>query len=70
LGTSLIGFGILPQLNGVPNKVLTYMAFTGFCLSALGKALTALFAADASEVKQLAEQLVVNTSAIETKVSK
>jgi hypothetical protein len=64
LGTSLIGFGILPQLNGVPSKVLTYMAFTGFCLSALGKALTALFAADAAQVNKLTEQVQNNTSFI------
>ena len=53
LGTSLIGVGVVPQLAGVPSEFLTYTAIAGFLLSALGKGLTALFAADASTVKDL-----------------
>ena len=64
LGTSLIGFGVLPQLSGAPSKLLTYTAFAGFCLSALGKALTALFAADASQVASIAAQVQSNTASI------
>lgn len=70
LGTSLIGFGILPQLSGASSKLLTYTAFVGFVLSALGKATTALFAADAAKVELIAAQTDINTAAIETKVSK
>ena len=54
LGTSLIGIGLVPQVSGTPSKFLTYTAVVGFILSALGKSLTALFAADASTVKNIA----------------
>ena len=54
VGTSLIGIGIVPQLSGVPSKFLTYTAIAGFILSALGRGLTALFAADASTVNNVA----------------
>jgi hypothetical protein len=54
LGTSLIGIGLVPQVGGTPSKFLTYTAVVGFILSALGKSLTALFAADASTVKSIA----------------
>ena len=57
LGTSLIAGGILPQLNGAPSKLLTYTAFTGFVLSCVGKFLTALFAADAAQVKSRMDQI-------------
>ncbi len=57
LGTSLVAFGVLPQLSGAPSKLLTYTAFAGFVLSAVGKALTALFAADAAQVNQLAAKI-------------
>ena len=55
LGTSLIGIGLVPQVGGAPSKLLTYVAVTGFILSALGKSLTALFAADATTVKNIAD---------------
>jgi len=57
LGTSLIGFGVLPQLSGVPSKALTYTAFAGFVLSAIGKSVTALFAADSKSVNDNADQI-------------
>ena len=64
LGTSLIGFGVLPQLSGAPSKLLTWTAFAGFILSAIGKAVTALFAADAAHVDTLSAQVAENTAAI------
>jgi hypothetical protein len=67
LGTSLIGFGILPQLAGGPSRLLYWTAFVGFCLSATGKALTALFAADARQVNVLADQVRANTETIQNK---
>ena len=54
LGTSLIGVGVVPQLAGTSSKALTYMAVAGFVLSAVGKSLTALFAADAAQLKNVA----------------
>ena len=62
LGTSLIGFGVLPQLSGVPSPMLTYVAFAGFILSAIGKSLTAFFAADAAQVQKIAVQVDNNTA--------
>ena len=58
LGTSLIGMGIIPQLGeAAPNAVLKWVVVTGFILSAIGKAITALFSADASEVRKLSDQV-------------
>lgn len=55
LGTSLIGIGIVPQLAGAPSKVLLWVTVVGFILSAVGKFVTALFAADAKVVGELAK---------------
>ena len=57
LGTTLIGVGIVPQLAGTPNQWLTYCAVAGFVCSALGKFLTALFAADATQLAKLTDQV-------------
>jgi hypothetical protein len=65
LGTSLIGIGIVPQVAGVPSKFLTYTAVVGFVLSALGKSLTALFAADAASVKQNIQQITAVAAAVD-----
>ena len=70
-GTSLIGIGLIPQVADMSHsKVLTVIAIVGFCLSAVGKGITALFAADASVVNKMATQIASNTIAIETKVNK
>ena len=54
LGTSLIGVGVLGNISsGAHSSVLWYVALAGFILSAVGKFFTALFAADASTVKDL-----------------
>ena len=66
LGTTLVGIGILPQLSGAPSKLLTYVAVAGFAFSAIGKFLTALFAADAKDVKCLQEQMYVTQTAVRT----
>jgi hypothetical protein len=50
LGTGLIGISVVPQLAGVASKLLLYCTVAGFVLSAVGKAVTALFAADAKSV--------------------
>jgi len=65
MGTSLIGIGLLSQLTQLsPNSstllsptqlaVMWYIALAGFILSALGKGITALFAADATTVNTIA----------------
>lgn len=76
-GTTLIGIGVLPQLTQLsPNSnaltthqlaVLWYVAVVGFVLSALGKGITALFAADAASVKNLQSQINQNQSPIQSK---
>jgi branched-subunit amino acid permease len=68
LGTSLIGFGILPQLAGGPSNVLYWVAFAGFCLSAVGKALTAFFAADAAAVGNRMDQIDAHLQSTDKRV--
>jgi hypothetical protein len=67
LGTSLIGIGVVPQLAGTPNKLLTWIAMGGFVCQAIGQFLGHLFAADAKAVATLTEQVQANTTAIELK---
>ncbi len=67
LGSALVGVGVLPQLSGVPNKFLTYVAVAGFFCSAFGKFFTSLFAADATVLKQVVEQS--NAIATQTNVN-
>ena len=54
LGTSLLGVGILPQIGGANNPVLWWIALVGFILKAIGEFLTALFAADATAMNNIA----------------
>ena len=55
MGTTLIGVGVLGNLSpGTHSGVLWYIALVGFILSAIGKGLTAVFAADASTVANVA----------------
>lgn len=65
IGTSLIGVGVLAQLTQLapsgssmlsPHQLalMWYVALVGFILSAIGKGLTALFAADATVVNNVA----------------
>jgi hypothetical protein len=54
-GTTLIGAGVLGNLsNSQYSAILWYVALLGFVLSAAGKGLTALFAADAKTVNNVA----------------
>ena len=76
-GTALVGVGGLTQLNqlnpnskGIPNEMLVvmwYVMLAGFVLSAIGKGLGLLFAADAGALKQVAEQ--ANAIATQTNVN-
>lgn len=45
-GTVLMGIGVVPQLGGVPSKVLTYVALFGFVLVAAGSVFSHLFSVD------------------------
>lgn len=64
-GTALLGVGILPQLSQLSPTtshilspyildILWYTAFVGFIMTALGKGVTSFFAADASNLKDVA----------------
>lgn len=64
LGTALMGVGIIPQLEGAPRVVLSYIAVTGFVLTALGQALGHLWAADAQTLKDVATEVRANTAAV------
>ena len=57
-GTTLIGVGVLGNLSQGPHSaMLWYVALVGFILSAAGKGLTALFAADAKTVNNVAAEV-------------
>lgn len=65
-GTTLIGVGVLGNLNaGTHSTVLWYIALVGFILSAIGKGLTAVFAADASTVKTIAANVQTVAQAVD-----
>lgn len=75
MGTSLIGIGTLTQLTqlspttNVPPKLLTlmwYVAAGGFILSAIGKGITSLFAADASTVSDVVSRVNTVAQAVDT----
>lgn len=50
LGKALMGIGIVPQLSGEPNAMLTHIAVAGFILDAVGGFFGHLFSADQSTV--------------------
>lgn len=71
MGTSLIAVGVLGNLTSGPHSsALWYIALFGFICSAIGKGITALFAADATVVNNIANavdqinQQGTNTNAI------
>ncbi len=70
LGSGLIGLGLLPQFSstiGADEKaILWYLALAGYIINMVGKSLTSLFAADASEVARIKDQVNANTAAIPT----
>ena len=66
LGKALMGVGILPQLANGSNKVLTYIAITGFLCDAIGSFLGHLFSADAKTVSDLKQAVTINTESIRT----
>jgi hypothetical protein len=64
LGTTLVGVGVVPQLSGGSNELLTHIAIVGFFCTAIGQFLGHLFAADSKTVRDLSEQVDNNTKAI------
>ena len=70
-GTTLIGVGVLGNM-GQHSDTLWFVALAGFIFSAIGKGITALFAADASQVKDLSARVASvesNTSTITKNVN-
>lgn len=75
-GTTLLAIGTLSQLSQLePDAavlstkqlhVMWYVALVGFVMVAIGKGLTALFAADAAQVKDLQNQLAKVPDAIDS----
>lgn len=70
LGTGLIGMSIVPQLAGMKSNWLLGITVAGYIINLVGKFLTALFAADASTVQTLTDQLNANTVSIANKQDK
>jgi len=75
-GTALLAVGTLSQLSQLePDAsvlttkqlhVMWYVALVGFVMVAIGKGITALFAADAAQVKDLQNQLAKIPDAIDS----
>lgn len=77
IGAALLGIGLLPQLaqlspdakvqlSSFQYSLLWYAAFAGVLLGALGKGLTAYFAADAAALKVVQSQMAQVPNAIES----
>jgi hypothetical protein len=62
LGKTLMGVGIVPQLAGVPNTTLSWIATVGFFLDAAGGFFAHLFSADTSMVIDAIEKAGGDTS--------
>lgn len=56
-GAMMVGIGVVPQLGGTPNKLLTWIALLGFVFNVVGVFLAHLFAADARTVTELGKQM-------------
>jgi hypothetical protein len=61
----LMGVGIVPQLNGLSSKPLTYIALSGFIFSAIGTFLGHLFAADASALKGVQQDVQATNAKVD-----
>ena len=66
LGSTLMGVGIIPQLNGAPSALLTWIALAGFIINAIGSFLGHLFAADAKTLGELSTVVSEHDAAIRT----
>lgn len=59
LGTALVGVGVLGHMgNEAYSRILLWIALIGFVVEAIGKSLTALFAADAADLVELQRKTV------------
>lgn len=65
-GTMMVGIGVVPQLGGTPNKLLTYVALIGFGFNVVGTFLGHLFAADAKQLESVQAQMLKVPEAIKT----
>src|SRR5882757_1131923 len=68
LGTALLGFSVVPQLAGTSSKFLQALTITGFILSAVGKAVTALFAADAKQLEATRQETQVQLENVKSAI--
>jgi hypothetical protein len=56
MGKVLLGIGVVPQLSGEPNQMLSYIAIAGFLLDAMGGFFAHLFSADQASVVNMIEK--------------
>lgn len=56
-GTALMGVGVITQLNGPSSKLIQIITIIGFIFTAVGQFFSHLFAADAGQVKDIAQQV-------------
>ena len=61
VGKGMIMIGVLPQLAGTHSNLLWYVTLAGYLINIVGEGLAKFFAADASALKQVAEQTTANT---------
>lgn len=54
-GSMMVGIGVIPQLGGAPNKLLTIVALIGFFFNVAGTFFGHLFAADQSELIKVSQ---------------
>jgi hypothetical protein len=66
LGSTLMAIGIVPQLSGAPSRLLSAVTIVGFVCNAVGAFLAHLFAADAADLKTVADYAQVTRAAVIT----
>lgn len=65
-GSLMVGIGVVPQLGGTPNKLLSYIALAGFIFNVIGTFLGHLFAADAQELRNMQASMMEVPHAIDS----
>jgi hypothetical protein len=67
-GSAMVGIGVVPQLAGTPNKVLTYIAMAGFICNVIGTFVSHLFAADTDATNAAISAVQAQTTANSTSI--
>jgi hypothetical protein len=65
-GSMMVGIGVIPQLGGQSNKLLSWVALVGFFLNVAGTFFAHLFAADAVQLASVQRQMLKLPNAIDT----